>query len=138
VDSSNEVKEGSKLSKGRRLFKGLNALKEKEKDKEAPPHASITKAEKVVDGDKDEKNSDKGIYIYIYMYMCIHIYIYMYTYIYIYEYIIASTKSPFPSHFSPFPSSGTTVRPFQAVIFADDEDLALLVCETVATMLAGV
>ena len=55
-----------------------------------------------------------------------------------------STTTSYPSHYSPFPSaaatytstsSSTSFRPFQAVIFADDEDLALSVCETVKSVL---
>jgi hypothetical protein len=55
-----------------------------------------------------------------------------------------STSTSYPSHYSPFPSaaatysstsSSTSFRPFQAVIFADDEDLALSVCETVKSVL---
>jgi hypothetical protein len=49
-------------------------------------------------------------------------------------------SSPFPSHFSPFPAaqpglSSVTFRPFQAVIFADDEDLAVTVCDSVSQLL---
>jgi hypothetical protein len=49
-------------------------------------------------------------------------------------------SSPFPSHFSPFPAaqpglSSITFRPFQAVIFADDEDLAVTVCDSVSQLL---
>ena len=55
-----------------------------------------------------------------------------------------STSTSYPSHYSPFPSAAATYtstsssssfRPFQAVIFADDEDLALSVCETVKSVL---
>jgi hypothetical protein len=50
-------------------------------------------------------------------------------------------SSPFPLHFSPFPAaqpglSSVTFRPFQAVIFADDEDLAVTVCDTVGQLLS--
>jgi hypothetical protein len=52
----------------------------------------------------------------------------------------AANSSPFPSHFSPFPAaqpglSSLTFRPFQAVIFADDEDLAVTVCDSVSQLL---
>ena len=47
-------------------------------------------------------------------------------------------KSPYASHFSPFPStsSPSLIRPFQAVIFADDEQLAVTVCDTVRALLS--
>ena len=57
----------------------------------------------------------------------------------------SSSSSSFPSHYSPFPSASATLssttsfstssRPFQAVIFADDEELATSVCETVKILL---
>ena len=49
------------------------------------------------------------------------------------------SKSPFPSHFSAFPSTSASsplFRPFQAVIFADDEQLAVTVCDTVRALLS--
>lgn len=56
--------------------------------------------------------------------------------------VSTSTSTSYPSHYSPFPSAAATYtsssssfRPFQAVIFADDEDLALSVCETVKSVL---
>ena len=54
---------------------------------------------------------------------------------------VTAPISSFPSHFSPFPSASATTsslplsRPFQAVIFADDEMLAVSVCDTVRTLL---
>ena len=54
---------------------------------------------------------------------------------------VTAPSSSFPSHFSPFPSASATTsslplsRPFQAVIFADDEMLAVSVCDTVRTLL---
>ena len=50
----------------------------------------------------------------------------------------SENKSPYVSHFSAFPaaSSQSPARPFQAVIFADDEQLAVTVCDTVRTLLS--
>ena len=50
----------------------------------------------------------------------------------------SENKSPYVSHFSAFPAASTQspARPFQAVIFADDEQLAVTVCDTVRTLLS--
>lgn len=111
-----KVKGGFKLlgrGKGKRLLKSSTPLSVEEGEKGAggaPAPATITST---VTPDVVDKSMDKSA---------------------------GAPKSAYPAHFSPFPSTPsplTAARPFQAVIFADDEDLALTVCETVKAMLAG-